>query len=307
MKWHLFETYLVKTTEKFLTFLKKRKLKKQKAQRFFLLEWIISFLTIIVLVIFINMFLFQNYRIPSGSMIPELQEGDLIFVEKISFGPEVLPGTLKLPALRLPRRGEVVSFESEVYACHGPLAELFYRFVYFITLANVNLRTDANNEVLVDLLIKRVIGLPGDFIREKDGEFEIKPAAEDVWYPEEILLQDNNVSYAINDQSFRQGRPFYRQPLEDLAAWLGRQLREDIFAFPLPAVIAENDPSDYLALSRLAKEELGYYVPTDSFFPMGDNRPNSNDARYFGPVKLSRIQGKALFRFFPFNRLDIIH
>jgi len=240
-------------------------------------------------------------------MIPELQEGDLIFVEKISFGPEILPGALKLHALRLPHRGEVVSFESDLYAYHGPLAELFYRFVYFITLASVNLRTGANNEVLVDLLIKRVIGLPGDFIRERGGEFEIRPAAEDVWYPEAILLMDNCASYAINDHSFRQGRPFYRQPLEDLTAWLQRQLRADIFALPLPQAFSDNDPSDYLALSREAKSELGYYVPVDCFFPMGDNRPNSNDARYFGPVKLTRIQGKALFRFFPFHRLDIIH
>jgi signal peptidase I len=46
----------------------------------------------------------------------------------------------------------------------------------------------------------------------------------------------------------------------------------------------------------------GAYVPADRLFPMGDNRDNSRDARYFGPVKLAKVLGRGLFRYWPFSR-----
>lgn len=43
-------------------------------------------------------------------------------------------------------------------------------------------------------------------------------------------------------------------------------------------------------------------VPKGDVFVMGDNRPVSYDSRYFGPVKLSRITGQAVFAFWPLSR-----
>ena len=36
---------------------------------------------------------------------------------------------------------------------------------------------------------------------------------------------------------------------------------------------------------------------------MGDNRPNSEDSRYIGPVPISGIKGRAVFVFAPSNRV----
>lgn len=44
-------------------------------------------------------------------------------------------------------------------------------------------------------------------------------------------------------------------------------------------------------------------VPKDTVFVMGDNRANSKDSRYFGPVKKDRILGKAYVIYWPPNRL----
>jgi len=39
------------------------------------------------------------------------------------------------------------------------------------------------------------------------------------------------------------------------------------------------------------------------FFVMGDNRENSSDSRSFGPIKRENIEGKAMFRVFPFTKI----
>jgi len=48
-----------------------------------------------------------------------------------------------------------------------------------------------------------------------------------------------------------------------------------------------------------------FEIPEDSYFFLGDNRPNSRDARYWeNPfIKKQDIMGKAVFRFFPLTRI----
>ena len=46
-------------------------------------------------------------------------------------------------------------------------------------------------------------------------------------------------------------------------------------------------------------------VPEDSLFMMGDNRGHSSDSRYWGFLPKDRIVGRAVFVFWPFNRVEV--
>jgi len=66
--------------------------------------------TVLLLALLVRSFVVQAFRIPSGSMLPTLQVGDHILVNKFIYGFQVpLLGTHLLP-LRAPQRGEVVVF-----------------------------------------------------------------------------------------------------------------------------------------------------------------------------------------------------
>ncbi len=100
------------------------------------IQWGQSIAVALVLALTIRHFLFEPFKIPSGSMIPTLQIGDKILVNKFILGVRV-PFTFKrLFVPRKPMRGEVVVFRSA---------------------------TGERKDI-----VKRVVGLPGERIKIDD-------------------------------------------------------------------------------------------------------------------------------------------
>jgi signal peptidase I len=48
-------------------------------------------------------------------------------------------------------------------------------------------------------------------------------------------------------------------------------------------------------------------VPPDTYFVLGDHRSMSNDSRDFGPVPRSYIYGKAVFGYWPMDKVGLLH
>lgn len=66
--------------------------KKRNGKNSALIEWLDALIFAVIAVTLINIFLFQNYRIPTGSMEKSLLIGDHLFVSKIAYGPR-MPNT----------------------------------------------------------------------------------------------------------------------------------------------------------------------------------------------------------------------
>lgn len=73
-------------------------------------EWVESIIIAFILAMVIRTFIIQAFKIPTGSMRPTLQEGDLILVNKFIYGAKVPFTDLRLPGLRKPKRGDVIVF-----------------------------------------------------------------------------------------------------------------------------------------------------------------------------------------------------
>jgi len=73
-------------------------------------EWVESIVVAFLLAMVIRTFVVQAFKIPTGSMRPTLMEGDLILVNKFIYGAKVPFINFGFPALRQPKRGDVVVF-----------------------------------------------------------------------------------------------------------------------------------------------------------------------------------------------------
>ena len=86
----LFDAYVSKKVN--WTFWKKREGPNSKV-----VEWIDALIFAVFAVTLINIFIFQNYRIPTGSMEKTLQIGDHLFVSKLKYGPKIPNTPLSFP------------------------------------------------------------------------------------------------------------------------------------------------------------------------------------------------------------------
>ena len=91
-----------------LLWLKKKR--PDEAKEPWWIEYSVSFFPVILIVFLLRSFLFEPFKIPSGSMIPTLLIGDFILVNKFTYGVRLPVINKKIVDLGTPQRGDVMVF-----------------------------------------------------------------------------------------------------------------------------------------------------------------------------------------------------
>ena len=151
------------------------------------LDWTAGLFPVILIVFLLRSFLFEPFKIPSGSMVPTLQVGDLILVNKFHYGIRLPVLNQKIVDNHDPQRGDVMVFRYP-------------------------------RDTSVDY-IKRVVGLPGDEVSYRNQRLSIngravpvRPEAE--YYDEDSLRYTPQFSEQFGDAVHRilvnpKLQPFY--------------------------------------------------------------------------------------------------
>jgi len=268
-------------------------------------EWAESIGVALILVFLIRTFVVQPFKIPTGSMEPTLlgikkecpvchrsfrydakfcpddhvrlktrRTGDRILVNKFIYGaktPDRIPFTaillpyLQLPALRSPRRGDIVVF-------HYP----------------ENLKQD---------FVKRLIGLPGETLEIKNGRILVdgKPAVEpeirDIYY------------YNSNLEAFGRRGQSFEIPRAGTVIALNRNNIERWSQLIQNEGHSLKFRDGKIFIDGEARRE--YEVEDDQYFVLGDNSANSRDSRFWGFVPERDLVGKVFFIYWPPRRLGL--
>jgi signal peptidase I len=173
--------------------------------------------------------------VPTGSMRPTIEEGDVVLVNRAAFDLKLPFTSYALSRTGEPRRGDIVTFFSP---------------------------RDGSR------LIKRVVALPGDEIAMRGGRLVLN-GKEALCTGVEWLAEPVDATQA-NGPSQSALR------CEEQAQAPARRIQK------LPQTA-------HPRMHEFGPVKLG----PDEYFMMGDNRDNSLDSRYFGPVKRTLLIGRA--------------
>ncbi len=202
-----------------------------------LIEYCRSFFPLFLIVLILRSFVIQPYSVPTGSLEPTILPGELLFANQFQYG-------LRLPVWRNTvlningaKRGQIVLF-------HDPV----------------------NPDVL---LIKRLIGLPGDRIS----------------YVDKVLY--------INGKKMEQTEVGPTVDIEGNQNIPVTQYQENLDGVKHDIIINKQAP---------AQNFYNVVVPEGQYFAMGDNRDNSDDSRYWGFIPAKNLVGKGLMIILSWNQ-----
>jgi signal peptidase I len=250
-----------------------------------------SLLGTLIVVLFIQSFFIQGYSTPTGSMLNTILIGDKMFFNQFLYGgstPRFIPFTeiklpyWQLPAIREPRRNDIVNFEFPGF------------------------RDEIEPSTKVQYL-KRIVGQPGDVIEVKDKVLFVN--GQGFFKPPNMQFADRNIQPKGRPDSeiFPRGSMWSRDnygPLKIPSKGDVITLSKDNYLHWDTFIKREGHKIEMKPDGKIfidGNETTTYTVQRNYYFMMGDNRDNSLDSRYWGFVPRENVVGKAWFVYFYWN------
>lgn len=222
----------------------------------------------------IQAFAVKPYLIPSDSMLPTLEVGQRLLVDRFSHrvgaDPKIGDVTVFMPPAGASRDDRQCAIDGEGPSYDGgPLVG-----------RSCSRETPGAGP---QAFVKRVVGVPGDVIETRDKVLYVngKPATrEPMPEPQQREILDGGV---LKDPQYTVSNP-------------------EFFIERLPR--GENETRDHMLVidknAGMGRSFGPITVPADSLFCMGDNRDVSNDSRFWGFVPVKNVAGRATAIWFSF-------
>ena len=301
-------------TTKYINYSWWRKYKESKPWLYTVLSWVDAIVFALVAVYFINLYIFQNYQIPSSSLEKTLRVGDFLYVSKMAYGARVPQTPLSMPLVQhtmpnwlgggksyldkphweykrlagwtSPQKGDIVvfNFPAGDTVCTRMQNPDYYTLRYAYGETFIRQRKDIFGDIVTrpvdrrENYVKRCVGTPGDSLQIIDNVIYVNGERE----PEREGLQLN---YFIQTD----GHIFGAKYLDKLGISLADRIQIDAttWHFPLTQAMKEElEKNNHVLAMIVEPQERGGHV-----YPLGHNEWTRDN---YGPIYIPRKGDKIL-------------
>lgn len=301
-------------TTKYINYSWWRKYKDTKPALYTLCSWVDAIVFALVAVYFINLYIFQNYQIPSSSLEKSLRVGDFLYVSKMAYGARVPQTPLSMPLVQhtmpewlgggksyfdnphweykrlagwtQPHKGDIVvfNFPAGDTVCLKMQNPDYYTLKHYYGEALMAQRKDVFGEIVTrpvdrrENYVKRCVGEPGDSLQIIDNVIYVNGERE----PEREGLQLN---YFVQTD----GHLFSAKYLEKIGISVADRVQVDAttWHFPLTQAMREElERNPHVIALALEPEKQGGDV-----YPLGHNEWTRDN---YGPIYIPRKGDKII-------------
>ena len=295
-------------TTKYINYSWWRKYKDTKPTLYTLFSWIDAILFALVAVYFINLYIFQNYQIPSSSLEKTLRVGDFLYVSKMAYGARVPQTPLSMPLVQhtfpewlgggksyfdkphwdykrlkgwtSPHKGDifVFNFPAGDTVCLKMQNPDYYTLCHYYGKNLVHQRKDVFGDITTrpvdrrENYVKRCVGEPGDSLQIIDNVIYINGERK----PEREGMQLN---YLVRTD----GHVFGAKYLDKLGISLADRIQIDAHTWHFPltkAMKAELEKNPHVLTISIEPEAQGGAV-----YPLGHTEWTRDN---YGPIYIPR-------------------
>ena len=301
-------------TTKYINYSWWRKYKDTRPMLYTVCSWVDAIVFALVAVYFINLYIFQNYQIPSSSLEKTLRVGDFLYVSKMAYGARVPQTPLSMPLVQhtmpewlgggqsyfyhphwgykrlagwtSPQKGDIVvfNFPAGDTVCSLMQNPDYYTLKHYYGEAFIRQRKDVFGDIETrpvdrrENYVKRCVGTPGDSLQIIDNVIYVNGERE----PEREGLQLNY--YVQTD-----GHIFSAKYLEKIGISVADRVQVDAttWHFPLTEAMREElSKNPHVLALVIEPEDRGGAV-----YPMGHNEWTRDN---YGPIYIPKKGDKIL-------------